>query len=155
MRYTDDACLACLTLLSLQFLLPFGKLYANLEHTVEPVMAVTGRTWITIKSVEQKLRLVCRVFGSPSPVIEWRREDGHELSLDNQTYFWNGQDTSSSDSSLIYSISDDKPSKCCTESSLRLLISSESHLGSYLCFARNPYGSSVATFTIEGTSSLC
>jgi hypothetical protein len=126
----------------------------SFECTVEPVMSISGTTSITIKQPDQKLRLVCRVFGSPYPVIEWRREDGQELSLENQTSFWYSEDIPPNSGPLIYSISHDKPSKCSIESSLRLFISSESHLGSYLCFARNPHGSSVSTFTIKGKESM-
>ena len=122
-------------------------------ETVEPVMAVTGRTWITIKASEQKLRLVCRVFGSPTPIIEWRRENGSELTLENQTRVnleTLSFDSPPSSSSLMYTISNQRPTVCSIVSSLRLLISSEDDLGSYLCLARNTHGSSVATFTIRG-----
>lgn len=53
-------------------------IYLPLQISVAPVMAIKGKTLITIKQNEQLLKLNCRVYGSPLPSINWQK-DGMSL----------------------------------------------------------------------------
>lgn len=126
---------------------------------VAPVMAIKGKTFVTIKRNDQLLRLKCRVYGSPLPKTQWLKEsmylvDSHTLANTDQL---NISDTNESDDSftiyndsLSFSISNEVKSKCSIKSTLTLTVNTENDLGWYHCIAKNIHGKVYASYRIEG-----
>lgn len=134
-----------------------------LSTTVAPVMAIKGKTYITIKRNDQLLRLKCRVYGSPLPSVQWLKESMYLVSPDQLTDTDQSKNSSSNENddsftiyneSLSYSISKDIKSKCSIKSTLTLTINSVDDLGWYHCIAKNKHGKVHASYRVEGKLSL-
>lgn len=127
---------------------------------VAPLMAIKGKTFITIKRNDQLLKLNCRVYGSPLPTIHWLKDGMYLRTIGNAIHFQKsspnftvtqkGGQIGMYNSSLSYSISNETMSKCSLKSTLTLTVMNVHDLGVYNCIALNVHGKSQALYRITG-----
>lgn len=116
-------------------------------------MAVSGRTLITIRAPHQRLKLRCKVFASPEPVIRWKRL--FDLQNKDPAFLPHSSTdaiTTNATSSDLWFRTRTEHHACWSQSTLELVIEQRQDLGTYVCSASNGHGSAATSFSIRGSS---